>query len=252
MKYYIHDNGGRPFMVETNNTTGVVNVYKRLEGDKYAKEPLKTFTAQHIFVGKSPLNKMTKFSSGHGKAFEGNTLLLHIDDKNYVYIGREIFSFKSLAKITKYLSPVGNNDVPYPYATDENGKTYLISEGVVLDNFQKNSVYDDPYDYYYHASLITADIGFLPPKQPILTNELNIVDFYIGDDQYSMRYRPNPAKEYDRVIPELGTAMYIVTKESKGVKKLLSKNEYVKFIKKFGKQLGARMITGKKVLVKRG
>ena len=28
MKYYIHDNGGRPFKVEANKRTGLVKIYK--------------------------------------------------------------------------------------------------------------------------------------------------------------------------------------------------------------------------------
>lgn len=256
MKYQIHDNGGRPFLVETNHTTGVVNVYKEMPNEsglvserKYSVDPIVSFDAKYIFIGKSPLNKMTKFSGGHGKKFDGNTILLHINDNNYVYIGAQIYKFKSFGKIIKYESPVGNNDVPYPYAIDENGKTYLMIEDVVLNNFKKNSVYDNPYYYYYHYQLITKNEGIIPVQKPVLLNNLNIVEFYIGDDQYTMRYYPNPTKEYDRLIPSYGNKMYIVSKDTK--KNILTKEAYIKLMKDFGKTAGFSRMKSVKILVKR-
>jgi hypothetical protein len=32
-----------------------------------------------VFVGKSPLNRMTKFSGGHGPAWDGNSVLFELD-----------------------------------------------------------------------------------------------------------------------------------------------------------------------------
>jgi len=253
MKYQIHDNGGRPFLVETNNTTGSVYVYKRIDGDdeiKFSVDPILSFDAKHIFIGKSPLNKMTKFSGGHGKRFDGNTILIQIDDKEYVYIGEQIYKFKSYGKIVKYESPVGNNDVPYPYAIDEIGKTYLMIEDVVLYNYKKNSVYDNPYDYYYHYNLITEDIGSVPREKSVLLNNLDIVEFYIGDKKYTLRYKTNPAKEYKRLIPEYGDKMYIVT-IGNSKKKILTKDDYIKLMKGFGKTAGFTPMKGKKMLVKR-
>lgn len=76
-----------------------------------------------IFIGKSVTNKMTSFSGGHGEKWDGNSILLRIgntDEFRYVYIGTEIFEFVTEEEITAYVSSVGNNCVPYPYAESLN------------------------------------------------------------------------------------------------------------------------------------
>jgi hypothetical protein len=64
-------------------------------------------------------------------------------------------------EITKYYSPIGNNDVPYPFAVSRN-KTYLMIEDVILDNQEledvskdcekkyNNEYFNDPYYIYYN------------------------------------------------------------------------------------------------------
>ena len=77
---------------------------------------VKKYKVKEIFIGKSPLISMTKFSNGYGKYFDGNTILLLLNDNNYVYISNEIYKIKINDKIEKYYSFIGNNDVPYPMA----------------------------------------------------------------------------------------------------------------------------------------
>lgn len=148
--YKIHDNGGRPFLVEIIDKT--VNVYKELTNNVYSEKPIKTFIANQIFIGTSPLNNMTRFSGGHGKKFDGNSILLFLKDDKYVFIGWNIFSFRSFAKIVKYDSPVGNSDVPYPYAIDEDDNYYLMIEDVVI----KNENHGDPYRYFYDCPVVST------------------------------------------------------------------------------------------------
>ena len=71
---------------------------------------------------------MTKFSLGYGEKFDGNSILLKLSKNKYVYIGSLIYSFNAYNEITTFISPVGNNDVPYPYAIDEKNNYYLLSE----------------------------------------------------------------------------------------------------------------------------
>jgi hypothetical protein len=83
---------------------------------------IKTYNALEVFIGTSVLNKMTKFSGGYGSKWDGNSILLRIDDDTtfrYVYIGTDISEFVTDEKITAYVSSVGNNCVPYPYAESE-------------------------------------------------------------------------------------------------------------------------------------
>lgn len=76
---------------------------------------------------------MTVFSQGYGPEFDGNSILVHIKGCEYAYIGSKFYLFETDTPIVKYVSEVGNNDVPYPYAVDERGRFYLMVENVVLN-----------------------------------------------------------------------------------------------------------------------
>ena len=92
------------------------------EGDKYEKTTkVLTTPYERIFVGDNLLKDPHYEEAGWAK---GNSLLLQISDKRYVYVGDCVFSFEPVDGdvIMKYYSPVGNNDVPYPYAV---GKKYI-------------------------------------------------------------------------------------------------------------------------------
>lgn len=162
-KYLTHDNGGRPFLVYVNNTIKKVYVYKFPQDKYYLGEnklnPIYSFIKKiaeynvfDIFIGKSPFNPMTEFSGGHGKVFDGNSILLRINKDKYVYIGERIYEFKTNDNIIKYYSPVGNNDVPYPFAIGEKYAYFMLDQVYVPKNIYdkcvpKNST--DAYSYYY-------------------------------------------------------------------------------------------------------
>lgn len=127
-KYMIHDNGGRPFIVDNIKSEKNVMVYKTKVVDKDAdiweyERAAKILTTpyQRIFVGDNLLKDPHYEEMGWAK---GNSLLLEISDKRYIHIGDCVFSFEPVDEdpIVKYYSPVGNNDVPYPYAV---GKKYV-------------------------------------------------------------------------------------------------------------------------------
>ena len=146
--YDILDNGGNPFKVTIRGLT--VDIYKQTwtsNGIVLDKKPILTFKPKKIFIGKSPKNKMTEFSGGYGSKWDGNSILLHINRNKYIYIGPEIYSFTS-KPIESYVSPVGNSQVPYPFAVDIDKNYYLMEEHVIIH-------YDDPYNVYY--SIIHPD-----------------------------------------------------------------------------------------------
>jgi len=158
--YFIHDNGGRPFKVTLESKE--VRVFRETgwdeeNGTQYGDEPILTFAPQQVFIGRSPFNQMTSFSGGHGAKFDGNSILLHIKNLEYVYIGSCIKKFEAKAPINKYVSPVGNNDVPYPCAVDKEGRHYLMIEDVIINSWQITDENDDPYDFYYANQQVIAD-----------------------------------------------------------------------------------------------
>ncbi len=157
--YLIHDNGGRPFRVEVNPSENMVNVFINYKFDEYEKKfNKKVFSSkyQKIWIGKSPETEMTLFSGGHGSKFDGNTILLEKSNNSCVFIGDNIFSFKTKGPITEYVSPVGNNDVPYPYAIDQTGTVYLMIENITITptsatskTMSKKIYIENPYLFYY-------------------------------------------------------------------------------------------------------
>ena len=130
--YFIHNNGDRPYLVYVNDDVYVyesddIYDYKKsvINNSKLYTKLVKHYTPEKIFIGESPITKMTEFSAGYGPAFTGNTILLHIKEYNYIIISNTIEEFTTNNdEIIKYYSPVGNNDVPYPYAI---GEKYLYS-----------------------------------------------------------------------------------------------------------------------------
>ena len=161
--YYIHDNQRRPFKVIVDGRNKNIKVYKDIRNRKikdipdepiYDKLVLQT-KYKTLFDG-GPLPK------GEDKvAFEpGNSILICVSGNKYIYIGDKIYSFETDDgkdnEIIKYISPVGNNDVPYPYAISEKN-TYLMIEDVILDNqylndariSSDNEYKNDPYCLYY-------------------------------------------------------------------------------------------------------
>ncbi len=221
--YEIHDNGGRPFTVKINQN--IVKIYKNIYGTneaKLEKNPTLTYTAEQIWVGKSPKNEITEFG-GYGPNFDGNSILLKLKDQ-YIYIGLKIYSFLSIAPIKTYISPVGNNDVPYPYCIDVQNNYYLMNENVILLN---KKIKEDPYDYYYNHQDISGYKG-----QPITT---------------TWSYFPDPSgSDYDRLKNR--KSMTIVTKDNK--KYNLSKQDFINWMKEFGDSMGFKYLDHK-ILVER-
>lgn len=146
----------------------------------------------------------------------------------YVYIGSEIFSFKTDSKIIDYVSPVGNNDVPYPYAIDANDYYYLMIEKIKIKVPEQ---YDDCYDYYYQASLMTPNIAF--KTNPIFYS--GILEFRINNEQYTLTYNQEPIKEFKRLQKDLGKNITIKLIDGQIIK--LTDKSYKKIMDDFNEKL---------------
>jgi len=115
-----------------------------------------------VFIGKSEKEK-----GETGSYYDGNSILVEFNNDHesdiwkYVFIGSEIFSFES-KKITKFVSNIGNNDVPYPYAIDVDNNYYLMLDYVIIDDRIEEYTYKtidnftyvmDVYNYYYDLNI---------------------------------------------------------------------------------------------------
>lgn len=158
--YITMDNGGSPFKVYIDKKSVTVfkwdldasdQIYNRYKKElrkvkekflnqAYTKKVWQTKTAQRVFVGGEKTNKTER----------GNSILIQMTDKKYVFVGDTIHSFFTEEKIKKFISPVGNSGCPYPWALGEK-KSYLLIEGIFISNEELSDI-ADPYSYYYSLS----------------------------------------------------------------------------------------------------
>lgn len=97
--YYTHDNGGRPFKVYIGEKTAYI--YRNTIEDSLIK---RYKDIERIFLGTNLGINV------------GNTILLKLGPKKYVYVGEWIVEFEIEDEITEFHSYIGANDVPYPVA----------------------------------------------------------------------------------------------------------------------------------------
>lgn len=151
-KYFVEDNGGVPFLVSYDKAK--VSVFKmnagldayevRLLPKKqqialYGVKVLKPTPYVRAFVGKDPKEPR----------YAGNSMLFDLGGNKYLFVGEKVYTFRPLSPIKKYVSPVGNSAVPYPYAVDSEGRSYLMIEDVVLSREDLGSPGQDPYEALY-------------------------------------------------------------------------------------------------------
>lgn len=150
-KYKTHDNGSRPFLVVISDDKIIVfkknDVYEKSKKSNEKKlEPwidcLKINKFTNIFIGKN--SKKYSIYSSYG-SFTGNSIIVEIKPKNYIFIGDCIKSFNTKEPILEYYSVMGNNDVPYPFALSDT-HIYLMSDMVYTNKIKGNP---DPYPSFY-------------------------------------------------------------------------------------------------------
>jgi hypothetical protein len=131
-----------PKKVEIYLTEWVEELERYIKGKRIFETPYK-----RVFIGDNDL-PYPDAESPKG-VDRGNTFLVHVKGSTYIHIGSEIISFETRDKetILHYYSPMGGNDVPYPYAVGENYSYFLLDYTTV-----PNKVLDlskDGYTQYY-------------------------------------------------------------------------------------------------------
>ena len=177
LTYYIHHNGGRPYKVVIKDNDIVI--FGEHEWGYDNNPILGYFGVEQIFIGKSPFCSITHFSGGHGPDFDGNSILVNLDNDKYIWIGEEIKMFKPKSKIKKFVSPVGNSDVPYPYAIDSDNRYYLFIVNVCVKKYSGSEY--DIYNYYRETSIMAHGTPLT-----------------IYKDQYQLTFHINPEEDWER------------------------------------------------------
>jgi hypothetical protein len=127
-KYFIFDNGGRPYKVVIKGKGLDIFTYNDTDEDiNYDDYPIliKSYRKlKKIFIPKGIDDRGNSWSGG-----KGNTILAKISRNRYLFIGPWIYEFETKDKILEYHSQVGNSGVPYPLAVGENNVYFLIAKG---------------------------------------------------------------------------------------------------------------------------
>lgn len=241
---------------------------------RYEAAPVISTVTDDVRIGKSPETRMTLFSGGHGPAFDGNSILYRDRDaprncdcdrnsdrddergsdcssdrdhddscdsengRSYVFIGKNIIKFRARAPIVEFVSPVGNNDIPYAYAVDELGNSYLLIEDVVVAPRASRHEGEDIYDYYYRTHRIT-EVNESDEGRGALAIQAHcgIRHFWVGDSKSRMCYFPHPENDYDRLTTDPDANMY-VTMVGTRTKRRIRKERYCTILRSFGSICG--------------
>lgn len=153
--YKTHDNGSVPFIVKIDAGKSKATVFKQIFDEKkdayVGKEEILEFKIKDYWAGKK--SSFTKASSWELK-WKGNSVLLLLAEGSYVFVGGEVYSFKTEKgeTILDYFSDVGNNDVPYPYAVGENN-VYLMIENVFVPKAEVN-LKEEVYGQFYGSKAL--------------------------------------------------------------------------------------------------
>ena len=194
-----------------------------------------TFEAEKIFFNKAPQDKITTYCEKYNRVFDKNSILLQINDEEYVFIGQKMFKFRALNKITKYISHIKDIDMLFPYAIDTKNNYYLFIGDVIINNIPEDQT-DDPYRYYYDRTSITEDY-FIFSKSPAIENFQGIKKFFVGGKVYTLSYCPRPGEEYDRIskLECFGSGMEILLINGEKIK--LDRKKFVKLQKDYEKEM---------------
>lgn len=248
MEYYTHDNGGISFKVVISQDNTVTVYQSTCEDEQaYYPDPVKVFAVSRVFIGKDE-----KYPVLVDRETDGNSILLNLTDNNYVFIGNNIHQFQALSNIVEYFSPIGNSDVPYPFAIDDKNNYYLMTEEVILLNSTLRDG-DDPYDYYYKYFVICDTYGGNITYRDLQT-------FYINGNEYGLTYQPHASQKYDQYgqyqeekeddipldVPDSGVFLRTLG----GTLKPFNKQEYIDLINEVGTERNFQSL-GNTVLVKR-
>jgi hypothetical protein len=157
--YLIHNNRALPFKVEVSGKSveiykGVYQNPKDLNNDKMDYDKLlKKLTVKEVFIGESPC---IPGADDCGAATVGNSILLHVSGKKYIYVGSEIYEFTIDDEVDAYYSLVGNNDVPYPVLLGTENAYFLLEKAYVPRDVFKTKMtaasWADAYQYFYGFS----------------------------------------------------------------------------------------------------
>jgi hypothetical protein len=128
--YVVHDNGGRPFKVVVDKTG--IGIYG-MTYDEYISDSRN----RNYSVLIKKIGKYQGYWYGYDTSQErahGNSILIQVTGKEYINVGWNVYSFTTDDEIIDYVSPLGNNDVPYPVAYGTKNTYFMLDMKYILND----------------------------------------------------------------------------------------------------------------------
>ena len=105
---------------------------------------------------------------------DGN-FLFEIEDKKYVHVGENVFSFETNDEIKDYFSEDGNNDVKYSFAYSKENIYFMLHQKYIPIQEYENSMMKNEYQYLYK-------------KNDEITNDPEGIDIVYGEDFLNCKF----------------------------------------------------------------
>jgi len=140
------DNMGTVFIAFHDYQAKKVAFYAHDEDEEHKREYESTYHLMKIFSDVGDLFVGNSSQEAAPEFMCGNSLLFQLGDTlDYVYYEMGVKSFTALAKITEYVSVVGNSGVIWPVAVDKKGNLYnFVEEKIALGGLSRHSKYINP------------------------------------------------------------------------------------------------------------
>ena len=168
------DNNAKPFTVLVFDRECKAVVYKNDDngwGDETTTKMMEIDYVK-IFIGKDCCVDDDKeiVNTTSKKNYLGNSILFEIREQEYIFVGKTIYYFNTKPnkdKIVKFISNMGPNGVPYPFAYGEKNVYFMLDHkflSYAIINEKRILNKDETYDAYkflydWNTKLIGFDVG---------------------------------------------------------------------------------------------
>ena len=80
----------------------------------------------------------------HARRETNENFLFKIEDKKYIYVGDEVFTFGTVDDIEEYFSESKYNDVKNPFALSNKNIYYMLNQKyITIEEFDKSKMFDE-------------------------------------------------------------------------------------------------------------
>ena len=113
------------------------------DSPRHEIEKLMSFDYLHLFI-----------SNEHSEEYHirkpiDEKFLFKIEDKKYIHVGENLFSFETNAEILRYFSSYGFNNVKFPFACGKENIYFMLHQKYIPIQKYEISTIKDEYQYLY-------------------------------------------------------------------------------------------------------